>query len=565
MASRSGEFRACRLRGLANQYISTLALLFAAFRLLVVVIAALALWRGRKTLSPAHVLVGLVVVNVLACALYLAPLQRPYSLAAGLDRAFAMGMAANVSVGNSAWDHVQVDQAAPEPLWNWTFAALSGFNIDRVPQAFNGVAIATAALLPLLIFAGLRKMDGAEPWPVVFVTFSTILLSSISLGERAPTLPFWLANIQHKPNHGLGFAVIALVLGYLCRKEPKIVPLALGLSALGWVFLMHWGWLLPAVAVLAVWKRDDRRGLITVSVALVISAIAIAPFVLNLARDYHPAAQDPAARHLWDDARGRALSLPIWTVLDPAPLVLLALFGLRAARRRDSWLDRGLVALFGTAWGIWIVSSIGAWLGFAPEPDDLHYFLRFATAAMAGLGIEHLARTLGRAFNLEPSQAYARALLLLLPLTFVAQWYPPLADRYYPVSLEPMPRKAFAYAEFIRTKTSTKDVFVGGDETSTFIPALSGRRVLKAPTALVPHDQETRTSVEATLMSGKDAAQIRAAALRYGVTYLVLDEDILRRHALESAVDVAANERVATGAFEIVYRSSLVHILALRR
>ncbi len=549
---------------MANQYISSLALLFAGFRLAVVAIVAGLLWRNRKTLSPTQVLWGLVVVNTLACFLYLAPLSRPYSLAAGLDRAFAMGMAANVAVGNSAWDHVQVGQAAPEPLWNLTFAALSGFDIDRIAFAFDLVAVVTAAILPLLIFAGLRRVEGAEPWPVLFVTFSTILLSSISLGERAPTLPFWLANIQHKPNHGLGFALIALVLGYLCRKEPKVAPLALGLSVLGWVFLMHWGWFLPALAVLAVWKREDRRAFVTISVALVISVIVIAPFVANLARDYHPAAQDPAARHLWDDARGRALSLPVWTVLDPAPLVLLALGGLFAARRRDSWLDRGLVALCGTAWGIWVVSSIGAWMGFAPEPDDLHYFLRFATAALAGLGIEDLARRVGGVLDLEPRDAYARALLLLLPLTFVAQWYPPLADRYYPVSLEPLPRKAFAYAEFIRTKTDVRDVFVGGDEPSTFIPALSGRRVLKAPTALVPHDQETRTSVEETLMSGTDPALIRAAALRYEVTYLVLDDDMLRRHGIEAAVDVTAKEREGTGAFEIVYRSSLVHILALR-
>jgi uncharacterized membrane protein (Fun14 family) len=549
---------------LANQYISSLALLFAAFRLAVVAIAALCLWRRRKTLTPTQVLFGLVAVNTIACFLYLAPLARPYSLAAGLDRAFAMGMAANVAVGNSAWDHVQVGQAAPEPLWNWTFAALSGFDIDRIPLAFDGVAIFTAALLPLLIFAGLRRVEGASPWPVLFVTFATVLLSSISLGERAPTLPFWLANIQHKPNHGLGFALIALVLGYLCRKDLKVAPLALGLCALGWVFLMHWGWFLPALGVLAVWKRHDRRALWTSGAALVISVIVIAPFVANLARDYHPSAQDPAARHLWDDARGRALSLPVWTVLDPAPLVLLALAGLSAARRRDSWLDRGLVALCGTAWGVWVVSSIGAWIGFAPEPDDLHYFLRFATAALAGLGIEDLARRVGAGLNIEPSDAYARALLLLLPFTFVAQWYPPLADRYYPVSLEPLPRKASAYAEFIRTKTGVRDVFVAGDEPSTFIPALSGRRVLKAPTALVPHDQETRTSVEETLMSQTDPGLIRAAARRYEVTYLVLDDDILRRHGIAAAVEVTAKEREATGAFGIVFRSSLVHILALR-
>ena len=536
-------------------------MLFAAFRLLLVAGGALALWRYRKTLTPAQLMTGLIGVNTLCCFLYLAPLQRPYSLAAGLDRAFAVGMAANVSAGNSAWDHVQVGQAAPEPLWNWTFAALAGFDVDRVPFAFDLVAIATAALLPLLIYAGLKRIEGADPWAAALVAFSTIELSSISLGERAPTLPFWLANIQHKPNHGLGFGLVALVLGFLCRKEPRFVPLALGLSALGWVFLMHWGWFLPVVVVLAVWKREDRRSAWTVALALAVSLLALLPFVLNLARDYSPGAQDPAARHLWDDSRGRALSLPVWTLLDPAPLVLLSIAGLLAARRRDSWLDRGLTALMAGSWAVWAVSSAGAWVGFAPEPDDLHYFLRFATAAMAGLGVEDLAKRIGKGLGFEPRESFARALIVLLPITFAAQWYPPVADRYYPVSMEPMHRKVTAYADFIRTRTSPRDVFDAGDEPSTFIPALTGRRVLQAPTALVPHDQETRSQVEETLMKSDDVAEIRAAATRYTVTYLVLDEGILRRHGLGADVAEVARARLSTGAFRVSYTSTLVHIL----
>ena len=563
MASGSGVIPTCRLRGMANQYITSAALLFAAFRLAVVALLGVLLWRHRQTLTPRQLVAGLVAVNTLACVLYLAPLKRPYSLAPGLDRAFAMGMAANVVAGNSAWDHVQVGQAAPEPLWNWTFAALSGFNIDRIPRAFDGVAVASAALLPLLIFLGLGLAEGATPWSVAFVTLSTVQLSSISLGERAPTLPFWLANIQHKPNHGLGFVLIAILLGLLCRREPRVVPLALGLSALGWVFLMHWGWFLPAMVILAVWKRDDWRPFRTIAVALVISAAAILPFVLNLMRDYAPGVQDPAARHLWDDVRGRSLSIPVWTLLDPAPLVLLALAGIRAARRRDSWLDRGLTALVISAWATWGVSSIGSWFGFAPEPDDLHYFLRFATAAMAGLGLEDLARELGRHAGLEPVDAFARAAIILLPFTFVAQWYPPIADRYYPVSIEPMNRKVTDYAAYIRENTTVRDVFDGGEEPSTFIPALTGRRVLKAPTALIPHDQEARSRVEETLMTGADPGLIREAARRYGVTFLVLDEEMVRRYAPDIAVDVTARQRESTGAFRIVYRSNLVHILAI--
>ena len=239
-----------------NLYTSQAALFFAAFRLLVVVLGALALWRSRRSLSPGRLVLGVALLNALCCILYLAPLQRPYSLAGGLDRAFAVGMAANVAEGNSAWDHVQVGQAAPEPLWNWTFAALSGFDVARVPRAFDLVSVATAALLPFLIFLGLKRVEGADPWSAALVCVSTMQLSSLSLGERAPTLAFWLANIQHKPNHGLGFAFVALALGFLCRRDPRVAPLALTLGALGWVawvrLLFRFMLLLMALSALTV-------------------------------------------------------------------------------------------------------------------------------------------------------------------------------------------------------------------------------------------------------------------------------------------------------------------------
>jgi hypothetical protein len=169
----------------------------------------------------------------------------------------------------------------------------------------------------------------------------------------------------------------------------------------------------------------------------------------------------------------------------------------------------------------------------------------------------------GKTMDLEPRESFVRAIIILLPMSFAAQWYPPIADRYYPWSMEPMHRKVIAYADFIKEQTSPRDVFDAGDEPSTYIPALTGRRVLQAPTALVPHDQQTRSQVEVALMTSEDPAAIRVAAQRYSVTHLVLDEGMLRRHGLGADVDQVARERLATGAFRIAYASTLVHILAV--
>jgi hypothetical protein len=64
-------------------------------------------------------------------------------------------------------------------------------------------------------------------------------------------------------------------------------------------------------------------------------------------------------------------------------------------------------------------------------------------------------------------------------------------------------------------------------------------------------------------MKSGDPSAIRAAAGRYAVTYLVLDEGILRRHDLGIDVAKVAGQRLETGAFKLAYASTLVHILAL--
>jgi hypothetical protein len=73
-----------------------------------------------------------------------------------------------------------------------------------------------------------------------------------------------------------------------------------------------------------------------------------------------------------------------------------------------------------------------------------------------------------------------------------------------------------------------------------WIPALTGRRVVLAEAGkLLPADVDARKEVERTLLVSTDAAQARAAAQRYGVTHLAIDEELAHDYGADSFASLA--------------------------
>ena len=519
-----------------GHYLSSQALALSAFRLglaLAVLLAFALSWRRPR--APVALAIVLAM-HVAAWLAYRAPLQRPYGAGEGSDRTFNLGMAASVAVGHSPFEHTQVGHGSPEPFWNWALAALAGFRPERVAAAYDALTPVALVAVGLAAYWSLRRHDAPEPdgWTGVLMAFAVLGLSSVAMSSRPPVPPFWIANFMYKPNHGISYALIAAAAGW-CAGRARPWRLAAALSVLAWVFLLGWAYaaagVIAAVALLPPPARRWKPAL----AALAVSALCAAPYVWHLARDYAPTRNAPTAEHMWNDPNALLLAVPNWSTLDLGPLLTGGLAGLWLARRRASGLEAAVLGFGAAGWAMWLVSLPLALFGFAPEPDELHYFLRFVMSMAAGLALAAVARWAGSTSSLGGGRAHLLVMAACLPLAFPVYHDPETMDRYFPESTRPLPPKVVAYGDWIRTHVPPDAVFVAGRSAAMWIPALSGRRVLLAEAGkLLPADLRERKAVERILLTSTDQEQARRAARAYGVTHLAIDEDLMQEYGAES-------------------------------
>jgi hypothetical protein len=218
-----------------------------------------------------------------------------------------------------------------------------------------------------------------------------------------------------------------------------------------------------------------------------------------------------------------------------------------------------LLGLLCAAAGMALLSMPAALAGIAPEPDELHYFLRFSVALAAGTALAAGARELTRLRGLQPGQGHVLLMALLVPLSLPVYWDPPSMDRYFALSSEKLRPKVLAYAQFIRDNTPRDAVFVAGKEAASWIPALTGRRVVLAEGGeLMPPDRAQRKQIERTLLLSDDASAIRSAAARYGVTHVAIDAALVEEYGVAGFDDLARAPALKT-----VFANSAARIVAL--
>jgi hypothetical protein len=468
-------------------------------------------------------------------------------------------MAACTAAGNSPFEHTTLGLGSPEPFWNAVIAALAGFAPERVAAVFHWLAPASLLLFAALVYGGLRAETVAEDrWERVLTVFAALDLSSLSMSGRAPVAPFWTANFLVKPNHGIGWGWIALVAGVWARSA-RPLPLTVALAALAWVALPAWALAVAGLAVGWILQPKAERRTRALLVAVGVSALAALPYVLHLARDYAPLGAGRAARHMWNDPTGLVIALPEWATLDLGPLLTLGALGAWSWARRRTARDHALLGLLLVAWAAWLVSLPAAVFGIAPEPDDLHYFLRFTTALAAGAGLAALARRMESVAGLRPGQGHALALAACIPFSFFANWDPPTMDRYYALCLPRIPDKVLEYGRWVRENTPPDAVFVAGRASGTWIPALAGRRLLLGPGKLQPRDAAERKAAERILLTSDDPAAVRASASRFSVGYAAIDSSLVEEYGADSFEALARS-----GAWRTVLANARVRIATLR-
>src|SRR5262245_4991218 len=208
------------LQGLSE--LVPLGLPYALFRIACVGLALLGvvlLWRRPR---PGAALLLVMGLHLAAWAAYMAPLKRVYALDEHLDRAFQVGMAACTAAGASPFEHTQVGFGALEPLWNLIPGALSFGHPERAMAVYHWLPVFALAFAALGLHAGLRGSDSPEDaWERVLIVFGALGLSSLTMSPRAPVPPFWTANFLLKPNHAIGWPLLALPVAWRARKRPS--------------------------------------------------------------------------------------------------------------------------------------------------------------------------------------------------------------------------------------------------------------------------------------------------------------------------------------------------------
>lgn len=540
--------------------LSPLALAYVAFRFGYVgcgLLGLLWLWRRPR---PNAALLLLLALNLATWAATVIPLGRLYGLSEHLDRSFCVGMTATVATGHSPLEHTQVGFANLEPLWSALPAALALFRPENAVAVWFWLSPLAIVGVGAGLYAGLRGAPSDEDaWERVLIAFAVFGLSSFSLSQRLPVPPLWSANFLLKPNHAAGFGLVAVVLGLRARRAR---PLALGLAlgALAWVFFLHWayafGGLIVGLLLRPRGDRDPRPLVLALSTSLVLAA----PYMAHLMRDHSPFGDGGTTRQLWLDVMGLHLAVPHWATLDMGLLFLLGIGGAIVLRRRGTARDHDVLGLLLGTWLLWAAYEVAALFGVSPEPDELHYFLRFAMALAAGSALFAAAKAVERLVPLRPGQAPLAVMAALLPLTFAAAWDPPTMDRYFRWCLPPLRPKVVAYAEWVRLHTPKDAVFVAGNDACIWIPALAGRRVLLAGASRPPRDYAARKEAERTLLVSRKPELIRAVAQRFGVDYVAVDGEMLLEYG-EEQLDGLGQLPV----YEMQYQSSAVRIFKIRR
>jgi hypothetical protein len=525
-----------------------LAWRFSAFRV-AVVIATIALVVATWKKPRPHLLLAFVIgTHLVAWLAYMAPLRRPYSFGEGKDRVFNVGMAAGVALGHSPFEHVQTRLASPEPFWSAVVGSACLGRPDRAHWVFAALTPATLVCLALALVYACRSLAGSgAAWDAALTVFSVLGLSSITPGDISIP-PFWTMNFLVKPHHGLGFAVVALLVGLWARGTRRLWLIALCLGLLGWVFLMHWAYFIFGLFVATWLKAADQRSWRRLALVVTLAALLVAPLVAHLMRSYNPLDRDqPASSHMWEDKAMRQFIAGHWSGLDLGPLLIVGVAGAWVMWRRRAALDVLLLGLLLGTGLLWWGAALFSWFGIAPELDELHYFLRFAVAASGGAALAALGRFVESQRPLRSGQGMLLVFALATPLSLPAYWDPPKMDLYFPGSCEVLGKRIWRYCAWIRANVPKDAVFVAGPSASSWIPALTGRKVLLAELcALVPRDARERRAAELVLLRETDPDRVRAAARRWGITHLAIDPAQLRQFGVERFTDLAQSPALRT-------------------
>jgi hypothetical protein len=471
-------------------------------------------------------LLGALLANGYAWAVTNVPLQRLYALGPSRDRVSNVALCQVVAVGNSPLRTWQVGQLHFEPFWGLLVAAVSGGNPDRVLALYPFFPLVMALGFALSLYLCLRPAPGAvrappaadaawSAWERALVAGFATLLSSAPLDFASIYRVPWSLTFLLKPNHAVGLVLFPLVLRAFVSIRGTRGRIATGLllHQLGWAFVLHMAYTAVGLAVFASWswldrRPDVRRDATDVLVVLGVNAVIVSPYVAMLLLGYPFLVPSPVmtistlSPHLLE------------TTTRSGWLFALGLWGTAVAYRRGDRMGRVWAAQVAGAFLVWVLYLGLSALQLARERDEIFNWLRFLTAASAGIGAWDLAARAARWLERPWSPAARAAAVagLVLPLALPYWWDPLRMDGYFAGSLEPIPDEIRLPTDYLRTRTDPHAVVAGDHDFARWVGALGARRVLLGDHMHSPRDRPRREALEEQLVRGSDPGAAGAAA-----------------------------------------------------
>ncbi|HET9315021.1 MAG TPA: hypothetical protein VFQ51_05500 [Vicinamibacteria bacterium] len=217
--------------------------------------------------------------------------------------------------------------------------------------------------------------------------------------------------------------------------------------------------------------------------------------------------------------------------LDQGPWLLLGAYGL--ARRGDP-AARTLAAAG--------ASMLAAQALSAPvDAFTAHALYRLGLLLGAAPVVAELCERAGRwaesrlAVVVPCSAGTAALVALLVPGSFLAWWDPTRIDPVAGHSVPPLGAALYEVTDWIRNETPASAIVLASEDYAPAVAALSGRRVLRAPTLSSPPDDWRRLRAQAAVLEGRDP---RKHVARYGVSLVLIAPTEFAEHGLTRPEDL---------------------------
>jgi hypothetical protein len=507
--------------------VGDLAAVLLAARYAFVAAALVWLLLGLRVRRPGWLVAGVVAANIFVWAETNLPLQQIYGLPASRDRVGNLALCQVVAAGNSPIRTAQLGQLHFEPFWSAFTAVASGFDPDRLLRLYPYFALLASAGFALSLYFALRPPASGGAWSgwerALVAGFAT-LLSSTAFEHTGIYRQPWAMTFLLKPNHALGLVLFPIVLAVFVRARTWRGRLAAGLllHLLGWVFVLHMvyvaaGLVLYAAASLLARHPERRRDAADVAVTLGVNLAVVSPYIVMLFVGYPFFDRNPRM------AIAETSPHLLETTARVAPLFALGLWGGLVAWRRQDRLGRVWAAQLVAALCLWVAYlGLGA-LQVARERDEIYYWVRFLTAAFAGIGAWDLARRAADAWSrplAEPTRAVLIA-LTVLPWSLPYWWDPLRMDPYFASGLAPMAEGLRVPTDFLRRQTPPDAAVLSDGDFARYAAAFGARRVLAADTFHQPNGVLQRFAAQDAVLTdvtGASRGELDDYARRYGVS-----------------------------------------------